>query len=93
MGMGNLIKYIRYEISHVAQDLSEANAKVRTYVRTCILLMMRYSEGYHDSSTNREDLPLNTGASDIEVNDFFGRAYCVRTREHSEQLRGNDKRR
>lgn len=34
MGMGNLIKYIRYEISHVAQDLSEANAKVRTYVHT-----------------------------------------------------------
>ena len=29
MGMGNLIKYIRYEISHVAPDLSEADAKVR----------------------------------------------------------------
>lgn len=28
MGMGNLIKYIRYEISHVAPDLSEADAKV-----------------------------------------------------------------
>ena len=30
MGMGNLIKYIRYEISHVAPDLSEADAKVKT---------------------------------------------------------------
>lgn len=29
MGMGNLIKYIRYEISHIAPDLSEADAKVR----------------------------------------------------------------
>ena len=29
MGMGNLIKYIRYEISHVAPDLSEADAKVK----------------------------------------------------------------
>jgi hypothetical protein len=32
MGMGNLIKYIRYEISHVAPDLSEADAKVNNLI-------------------------------------------------------------
>ena len=48
MGMGNLIKYIRYETSHIAPDLSEADAKVclREIVLT-VSIVPRLSDDYY----------------------------------------------
>jgi translation initiation factor eIF-2B subunit delta len=41
MGMGNLIKYIRYEISHIAPELSEADAKAYLIEKLTIFLEER----------------------------------------------------
>ena len=63
MGMGNLIKYIRYEISHVAPDLSEADAKVKKeifkiiwwiLVSYCIVIFFYFFPGeYADAKVKK----------------------------------------
>jgi hypothetical protein len=76
MGMGNLIKYIRYEISHVAPDLSEADAKVRGL---CIsvghLLPLRLLVAHHSTDLHIPlylplYLHLMTGASSRKAHLF-----------------------
>ena len=71
MGMGNVIKYIRYEISHIAPEFSEAEAKayltakLQSFLEERIVYARESIVRYMASTIKDDDVVLTFGSSPL----------------------------